>query len=329
MKFAMKSLAMASMMAAAGVAGAASLTFNAGTILTVTDPAGSGRNSSITLLSTSGGALKFSNADPGTPYDPSNSDTIGGLIGALNAADITVGSTPGATYTEGFADDGTRRSGIAAGPLSAVVVDNQTGRILSMSTSAGAIFTAPLKTGFATGGTASVSNLRVDLTNNTIYADLLGTNNATSARPATTLTLKDQALWTFENITGPTSINPLSLLAADPMAALAADGYTNIKKLTGDGGLHYTATGNNAITGLSLIGGQTGTAFNFFVNSLGLLPSGKAALLGPPVWGRLDSSLQISFGDLRALTVMPEPSTYALMGLGLVGLAAVARRRPK
>jgi hypothetical protein len=296
MKFAMKSLAMASMMAAAGVASAASLTFNAGTTLTVRDPAGSGRNSSITLLSTSGGALKFSNTFPGEPpYDPSNSDNIGGLIGALNAADITVGSTPGATYTEGFADDGTRRSGIAAGPLSAVVVDNQTGRILSMSTSAGAIFTAPLKTGFATGGTASVSNLRVDLTNNTIYADLLGTNNATSARPATTLTLKDQALWTFENITGP----------------------------------NYTATGNNAITGLSLIGGQTGTAFNFFVNSLGLLPSGKAALLGPPVWGRLDSSLQISFGDLRALTVMPEPSTYALMGLGLVGLAAVARRRPK
>jgi len=319
MKFAMKSLAMASMMAAAGVASAASLTFNAGTTLTVRDPAGSGRNSSITLLSTSGGALKFSNTFPGEPpYDPSNSDNIGGLIGALNAADITVGSTPGATYTEGFADDGTRRSGIAAGPLSAVAVDNQTGRILSMSTPAGAIFTAPLKTRVATGGTASVSNLRVDLTNNTIYADLLGTNNATSARPATTVTLKDQALWTFENITGPTSINPLSLLAADPMAALAADGYTNIKKLTGDRGPYYTATGNNAITGLSLIGGQTGTAFNFFVNSLGLLPSGKAALLGPPVWGRLDSSLQISFGDLRAL-----------MGLGLVGLAAVARRRPK
>ena len=335
MKFAMKSLVVASMMAAAGIASAATVTANAGSTITVADPGGSGRRAEVTLLSSSGGALTFSNvtfsvAQPGARYDPADSASIGGLIGALNAGDVTVVGTPGTTYAEGFSDDGTRASGTAAGKVAAVTANDQTGQILSVFTPAGAILTAPVKSVFATGGTASVSNLRVDLTNNTIYADLVGTNNATKTKPATSVTLLGQALWTFASITGPTSINPASLLAADPAAALIKDGYTNVQKFADASGVYYTATANNAITGLSLVGGTSGSgAFNFFANSLGLLGNGRLALAGVSDWGRLDSSLQISFGRMAVVPEVPEPSTYALMGLGLAGLATVARRRAK
>jgi hypothetical protein len=328
MKFAMKSLVVASMMAA-GVASAATVTANAGTTITLADPAGSGRKAEITLLSTSGGALTFSNAEEGVPYNPADSNSIGGLISALNAGNIAMVGTPGTTYTEGLSNDGSRASGTAAGKVTAVTANDQTGQILSVLTPAGAIQTAPVTSGISTGGTASVGNLRIDLTNNTIYADLVGTNKATATKAATTVTLLGEALWTFASITGPTSIKPSSLLAADPAAAMTLDGYTNVQKFTDASGVYYTATANNAITGLSIVGGSTGTAFNFFANSLGLLKNGKSALAGVSDWGRLDSSLQISFGAMAPVSTLPEPSTYALMGLGLVGLAAVARRRAK
>jgi hypothetical protein len=328
MKFAMKSLVVASMMAA-GIANAATVTANAGVPIFVKDPAGSGRTAEITLLSTSGGVLTFSNDTPDVPYDPTDSNTIGGLVSAFNAGGIVLAGTPGTTYTEGLSEDGSRASASAGGKVTSVTANDQTGQILSVFTPAGATQTAAVKPQIATGGTASVGNLRVDLTNNTIYADLVGTNLATKTKAATTVTLLGQALWTFADISGPTTISPTSLLAADPVAAMTKDGFTNVQKFTDASGEYYTATANNAITGLSIIGGSTGTAFNFFVNSLGLLPNGKLALAGVTDWGRLDSSLQISFGRMGPVSDLPEPSTYALMGLGLVGLGVAARRRAK
>ena len=325
MKFAMKSLVVASMMAAAGIASAATVTANVGTTITVADPAGSGRTAEITLLGTSGGKLTFSNVDEGVTYNPADSNSIGGLISALNAGQITMVGTPGTTYVEGLSNDLTRASASAAGKVTAVTANDQTGQILTVATPAGAIQTAGVKTGISSGGTASVGNLRIDLTNNTVYADLVGTNLATQTKAATTVTLLGQALWTFASITGPTSIKPSSLLAADPVAAMTLDGYTNVKKFTDARGDYYTGTAVNALTGLTLVGGSTGAAFNFFVDSLGLQKNGKLALAGVSDWGRLDSELQISFGAMA----VPEPSTYALMGLGLVGLATVARRRAK
>lgn len=333
MKFAMKSLVAAAMWAAAGIANAATVTANAGDSITLGDPAGSGRKYEIGLLSASSVSLTFSNvtlsvAQPGARYDPADSNTIGGLVSALNAGDMTVVGGGSTSYTEGFSDDGTRASGTATGKFIALTANDQTGQILSIVTATGVSLTAPVKSGIATGGTASVSNLRVDLTNHTVYADLVGTNKATATKPAITFTLLGQALWTFSSITGPTSFNAASWLAADPVAALTADGYTNIRKVTDARGVYSSATAANALTGLTLVGGSTGTAFKFFADSLGLLQNGRLALAGVNDWGRLDSTLQISLPVLGgAVSDLPEPSTYALMGLGLLGLAAVSRRR--
>jgi hypothetical protein len=43
----------------------------------------------------------------------------------------------------------------------------------------------------------------------------------------------------------------------------------------------------------------------------------------PDGWGSISSSIVFTAREI------PEPSTYALMGLGLVGISLVARRRAK
>lgn len=75
------------------------------------------------------------------------------------------------------------------------------------------------------------------------------------------------------------------------------------------------------LSGLSI----TSAGFNAFTQSLGLLTLGVGALQTVEDFGVITSTITAT----AVTPAIPEPSTYALMGLGLVGIALAARRRAK
>ena len=90
-------------------------------------------------------------------------------------------------------------------------------------------------------------------------------------------------------------------------------------------GAHHRADGTGVwgrVSGLFLVGyGLFRFIAEFFREPdahLGLLSLGKGALATVSDFGTINTTVIAS---------VPEPTTYALMGLGLVGIAAVARRR--
>jgi hypothetical protein len=90
----------------------------------------------------------------------------------------------------------------------------------------------------------------------------------------------------------------------------------DIGSVTGSTAISGPGTFSTTLSGLSI----TTSGFNKFSQSLGLLSLGKAALSGVTDFGTITSVIGTP-------PVIPEPNTYALMGLGLAGVAAAARRR--
>jgi hypothetical protein len=290
MKFAMKSIVAAAAFVAVGAASAATVTV-------------SGTDTYKGFTATGTGALTFS-------------DT---LVSALNTGKITVEAVGSVSSIDGT--PGAYNAVAVTAPVNKLAIDNTNDQILTAYSSGGARQTAADGTaiscktsagvvyncgnGVATGGNVFVGNFTVDLVNKAIYGDVTGTglalaNNITNskgtvvvaAHGAVTVNEIGIKLFDFTTITGPT--------------ALAGEG-----------------TYNTSFTGLAL----TTAGFTAISNGLGLYSIGKTALQGAAAdFGQLDSVITVT---KAATPNVPEPSTYALMGLGLVGLSLVARRRAK
>lgn len=218
------------------------------------------------------------------------------LVGAINSSTIGVTAAGAATATTPTNPRNGFYTAISvSAPFTKLVFNDATMQVTDAYTTGGALQTTlDPNTGLA--GNDGFTNTGGSLSITDIHADLVAKKVFVTLTGANGVgTLSNYYLWDIATIGGSTTV---------------AAGATV-----------------TTLSGLSLAGGATGDAFAKFSASLGLTTAGKNALTAVTDFGTISSTVNAT-GKYVAGNV-PEPSTYALMGLGLVGISLVARRRAK
>jgi hypothetical protein len=194
--------------------------------------------------------------------------------------------------------DGARTLHVRGLTATSVRRDDTADAFLGASLQGSFTLSAIRQAGLASGGSVLISGLKVDVVSQRITADISGSRLAFGAEPAEAFALSNVALWSFAQTAGPSPFDPASLIAVND-ASLAVFTLS---------GLTLTSDGLAALT-----------------SGLGLRSSGVSALATQD-WGSL--AVDLRYGAVGPLTVpgVPEPSSWAMMGAGLVGLLLVRRR---
>lgn len=178
--------------------------------------------------------------------------------------------------------------------VASVTRDDASGALLASTLSGSFTLSVSPQLAMASGGSVTVSNLAIDVATKRVTADLAGHRDAYRGTAGEDFTLAGVALWSFSQLAGPASFNPAAITRGPDGASLAVYSVS---------GLTLTADGLEA-----------------FTRGLGLQSFGAAALTGQNL-GSL--SLDLHYG--HSVAAVPEPSAWAMMGIGLVGLALTRR----
>jgi len=215
------------------------------------------------------------------------------------------------------------------------------GDISRVAAPGGLTWVVPATPGVINQSQWSISNLRVDTVAKTVWGTL-GGSHLNAAGQAVESQALDTALFSFASITGPQALSPAKVLQAFDLqnsSVLEADGWEVQARTTKALGL----VGWQRLQGLQI----SQEAFDHLTSALGLVSTDTVyntlgAINGQVGgWGTLELGLALrvtegslhlpyvvdALNGLPPARLVPEPATYALMGLGLAGLAMVRQRR--
>lgn len=286
----LKSVALASALVAATTGHAASVTIG---------PPGS-LSSSPFVLMPSDSTLALSNSAD----DPFSMTPLLEIIGAGLSAF-------GTAVTNIYEDQEFNNHIDVVAPLLSLSADSETGNIADVYSSGGLRITAVKSgpyTGTTNGGSLTIENIHADLANGVVYAHVVGSNACFDLPATATLTQKNAAcgstassltpaysidatipMFTWTSVVGPTSLpqDPSSYDTGTP---------TTLSKLSATFEARAAMKGALSLKNLSL-----------------------SMLNGTANFGSLTFNIN--------LAAVPEPSGYALLGLGLAAAGGIARRR--